>query len=205
MEVSAWYEGQFRTASGPYGFNGDRQLNPQSQLFWGDAAVAYTLSRSQQSFYVRLTAGTSIDADRFSAFRLGGFLPLISEFPLSLPGYYYQEISAKQFGLLNANYLLPLDPRKRWDLDLNASTAWVNYLPGEEQPGNWLSGVGGGILFHSPSDRLKILVTYAYGIDAVRSDTRGASSIGILLQLDLGPQPSRAFKVLQPQHWRSWW
>ncbi len=205
MEVSAWYEGQFRTAWGPYGFNGDRQLNPQSQLFWGDAALAYTLPKSQQSFYVRLTAGTSIDADRFSAYRIGGFLPLISEFPLSLPGYYYQEVSAKQFVLLNANYLLPLDPQKRWDLDLNASTAWVDYLPGEEQPGNWLSGVGGGILFHSPSDRLKILVTYAYGIDAIRSHGRGANSIGILLQLDLGPQPSRAFKVLQPQHWRSWW
>jgi len=167
--------------------------------------VAYTLPKSQQSFYVRLTAGTSIDADRFSAYRLGGFLPLISEFPLSLPGYYYQEISAKQFALLNSNYLLPLDPQKRWDLDLNASTAWVDYLPGEEQPGNWLSGVGGGILFHSRSDRLKILLTYAYGIDAIRSHGRGANSIGILLQLDLGPQPSRAFKVLQPQHWRSWW
>jgi hypothetical protein len=205
MEMSVWYEGQFRTAWGPYGFNGDRQLNPQSQLFWGDAALAYTLPKSQQSFYVRLSAGTSIDADRFSSYRLGGFLPLISEFPLSLPGYYYQEVSAKQFALLNANYLLPLDPRKRWDLDLNASTAWVDYLPGEEQPGNWLSGVGGGILFHSPSDRLKILVTYAYGIDAIRSDRRGANTIGILIQLDLGPQPSRAFKVLQPQHWRSWW
>jgi hypothetical protein len=205
MEMSAWYEGQFRTAWGAYGFNGDRQLNPQSQLFWGEAALAYTLPKSQQSFYMRLTAGTSIDADRFSAYRIGGFLPLISEFPLSLPGYYYQEVSAKQFALLNSNYLLPLDPQKRWDLDLNASIAWVDYLPGEEQPGNWLSGVGGGILFHSPSDRLKILATYAYGIDAIRSHGRGANSIGILLQLDLGPQPSRAFKVLQPQHWRSWW
>ena len=205
MEVSAWYEGQFRTASGAYGFNGDRELNSQSQLFWGDVAVAYTLPKSQQSFYLRLTSGTSIDADRFSAYRIGGFLPLISEFPLSLPGYYYQEISARQFALLNANYLLPLDPNKRWDLDVNASTAWVDYLPGEGQPGNWLSGVGGGILFHSPSDRLKILATYAYGIDAIRSHGRGANSIGLLLQLDLGPQPSRAFKVLQPQHWRSWW
>jgi hypothetical protein len=72
-------------------------------------------------------------------------------------------------------------------------------------PGNWLSGVGGGILFHSLSDRLKIPATYAYGIDAIRSHGRGGNSIGILLQLDLGPQPSRAFKVLQPQHWRSWW
>ncbi|HTQ50934.1 MAG TPA: hypothetical protein VMJ12_09510 [Candidatus Acidoferrales bacterium] len=205
MEVSVWYEGQYRTASGAYGFNSGDELNSQSHLFWGDAALAYTLPKSQQSFYVRLTAGTSIDADHFSAYRLGGFLPLISEFPLSLPGYYYQEISARQFALLNANYLLPLDVKKRWDLDLNASTAWVDYLPGEEQPGNWLSGVGGGILFHSPSDRLKVLATYAYGINAIRSHGRGANSFGLLFQWDLGHEPTPAFKVLQPQHWRSWW
>ena len=198
MELSVWYEGQFRTDSGAYGFNGDRELNQQSHLFWAEAALAYTLPKSQQNFYVRLTAGTSVDADRFSAYRLGGFLPLVSEFPLSLPGYYFQEISARQFVLLNANYLLPLDPKKRWDLDLNASSAFVDYLPGEEQPGNWLSGVGGGILYRSPSDRLKIMVNYAYGMDAIRSHGRGANSVGILMQLDLGRAPSRTFNPPQP-------
>ena len=59
-----------------------------------------------------------MDADRFSAYRLGGFLPLVAEFPLSLPGYYFQEISARQFVLLNASYLLPLDAEKRWNLDV---------------------------------------------------------------------------------------
>jgi hypothetical protein len=204
MELSVWYEGQYRTDSGAYGFNGDRVFNQQSHLFWAEAALAYTLPRSQQNFYVRLTAGMSVDADRFSAYRLGGLLPLVSEFPLSLPGYYFQEISARNFALLNANYLLPLDPGKRWDLDLNASSAFVDYLPGEGQPGNWLSGVGGGILYHSPSDRLKIMATYGYGFDAIRSQGRGANSVGILIQLDLGPAPSRTFNAPQQQHWRGW-
>jgi len=204
MELSVWYEGQFRTDSGAYGFNGDRELKQQSHLFWAEAALAYTLPKSQQNFYVRLTAGTSVDADRFSAYRLGGFLPLVSEFPLSLPGYYFQEISARNFVLLNANYLLPLDPEKRWDLDLNASSAFVDYLPGESQPGNWLNGVGGGILYHSPSDRLKILAGYGYGVDAIRSHGRGANSVGILIQLDLGRERSRTFNAPQQQHWRGW-
>ena len=142
MELSVWYEGHLRSDSGVYGFGGDRELKEQSHLFWAEAALAYTLPKSQQSFYVRLTAGTSVDADRFSAYRLGGFLPLVAEFPLSLPGYFYQEISARQFVLLNANYLLPLDPKKCWNLDLNAASAFVDYLPGESQPGNWLNGVG---------------------------------------------------------------
>jgi hypothetical protein len=204
MELSVWYEGHVRTDSGAYGFGGDRELKKQSHLFWAEAALAYTLPKSQQSFYVRLTAGTSVDADRFSAYRLGGFLPLIAEFPLSLPGYFYQEISARQFVLLNANYLLPLDEKKRWNVDVNVASALVDYLPGESQPGNWLSGVGGGILYHSRSDRWKIMLNYAYGIDAIRSHGRGANSVGLLVQFDLGRKHSRNFNSTQPSQWRGW-
>jgi hypothetical protein len=204
MELSVWYEGHLRSDSGTYGFGGDRELKGQSHLFWAEAALAYTLPKSQQSFYVRLTTGTSMDADRFSAYRLGGFLPLIAEFPLSLPGYFYQEISARQFVLLNANYLLPLDEKKRWNIDVNAASAFVDYLPGESQPGNWLNGVGGGILYHSQSDRWKIMLDYGYGIDAIRSHGRGANSIGLLLQIDLGKKRSQNFNSTQPSLWRGW-
>ncbi len=204
MELSVWYEGHFRTDPGTYGVNNADQLEQQSHLFWTEAALAYTLPKSQQSFYVRLTTGTSIDADRLSAYRLGGFLPLVSEFPLSLPGYFFQEFSARQFVLFNANYLLPLDPGKLWSLDLNASTAVVDYLPGEGQPGNSLTGVGGGILYHTPSNRVKLMLNYAYGIDAIRASGRGANSVGILLQIDLGSVHSDKFKSPQPTEWRGW-
>ena len=204
MELSAWYEGHLRTAPGSYGINDAAGLNQQSHLFWGEAALAYTLPKSQQSFYVRLTAGTSVDADRFSAYRLGGFLPLIAEFPLSLPGYFFQEFSARQFVLFNANYLVPLDPEKLWSLDLNASTAFVDYLPGEGQPGRSLSGVGGGLLYHTSSGRLKIMLSYAYGIDAIRAGGRGANSVGVLLQMDLGQIKSKIFNRPQALPWHGW-
>jgi hypothetical protein len=202
MELSIWYEGHVRTDPGSYGYNGSYELNQQSHLFFTEAALAYTLPQSQQSFYIRLTAGTSIDADRFSAYRLGGFLPLAAEYPLLLPGYFYQEISARQFALVNLNYLLPLDHEKRWSLDANFASAVVDYLPGEEQPGNSLSGVGGGILYHSPSNRWKAMINYGYGIDAIRSHGRGASEVGFLLQIDLGKFKSKDFK--QPLHWGNW-
>lgn len=204
MELSIWYEGHLRTDPGPYGINHSEELNSQAHLFWTEAALAYTLPKSQQSFYFRLTTGTSVDADRLSAFRLGGFLPLVSEFPLSLPGYYFQEFSARQFVLLNGNYLVPLDPGKLFDLDLNASTAVVDYLPGEGQPGNSLSGVGGGILYHTPSGRMKLMLNYAYGIDAIRANGRGASSVGILMQIDLGRLNSEKFNQPQPLPLRGW-
>ncbi len=208
MELSVWYEGEFRASPGGYGFREgsgyDREVEAASHLFWTEAALSYTLPKSQQNFYVRLTLGTSEDADRFSAYRMGGFLPLIAEYPLSIPGYFYQEISARQFALLNFNYLVPLDANKRWDINLNASSAFVDYLPGEDQPGNWVSGVGGGILYRAKSDRYKVILDYGYGIDAIRDGGRGANTVGILIQIDLDRVVGGAFKMSNPNTWRGW-
>ena len=184
MEISVWYEGQFRTHPGAYGINGDRNLESNSHLFWARALLAYTLPESQQNFYLNLTVGTSVEADRFSAYRLGSLLPLGAEFPLNLPGYFYQELSARRFVLLGGNYSVPLDAKKRWSLQATAATAMVDLLPGVEESGHWHSGVGGGILYQPTSRTMKILLSYAYGIDAERTGGRGAHSIGILLQFD---------------------
>ena len=188
MELSVWYQGLFRTWSGTYGY-GDRAVQPASHLFWARAMVAYTLPECQQRVGFTITAGTSLSADRFSAYRLGGLLPLIAEFPLSLPGYYYQEISATDFVLISGNYRVPLDHRKRWNLIATASTSVVDYLPGLEQPGRWNTGVGGGLLYDWKAWR--VMLGYSYGIDAIRSHGRGAQSLNFLLQFDLGKAMGR--------------
>jgi len=204
MEISGWYEGEFRSESGAYGFNGDRETEAGTHLFWGAAALSYTLPDSKQNFFVRLVAGTSLKADRLSAFRLGGFLPLAAEYPLSLPGYYFQEFSARQFALVNASYILPIAPNERWNLEFNGATASMDYLSGTEQAGNWVSGVGAGVLYRSPSDKFKIIVGYAYGIDAIRSSGRGANSLSVLLQFDLDKPHGAGFTDAQPGRWRGW-
>jgi hypothetical protein len=144
--------------------------------------------------------GTSVDADRFSAYRLGSLLPLVAEYPLTLPGYYYQEISARQFALLAGEYLLPIDKKEHWNLNVTAAGAAVDYLEGLEQPGHWHSGVGGGILYKSSS--WKIMLDYAYGVDAIRSGGRGAHTIGVLMQFDLGQAKENMFNPAQPNRWR---
>jgi hypothetical protein len=199
MELSVWYEGMFRTQSGTYGFD-DRQLSPQTHLFWGEALLAYTLPTLKHSFYMNVTAGSSIDADRLSCYRLGALLPMASEFPLSLPGYFNQEISARSFVLMGGNYIVPLDKRQRWNISVTADTSVVDYLPGLSQPGSWNSGVGGGVFYTSPSWR--VMVGYGYGIDAIRSGGRGANSIGILFQLDLDHAAEAFYAPSSPTRWR---
>jgi hypothetical protein len=185
LELSAWYEGQYRTGAGAYGFNGDRQLNSSSQLYWGRALMIYTLPDSRQRFDVSLTAGGSANADRFSAYRLGGDIPMTTEFPLLIPGYFDSELSARNFACFTAQYTLPLDASKRWSLNPIGSVATVDYLPGMAQPGHFNSGVGIGLAYRSRSGVWQALAGYGYGFEAIRSDGRGGQSISILLQIDL--------------------
>lgn len=185
MELSAWYEGQFRTEYGKYGFDGDRTIRPSSHLFWARALLIYTLPELKHNFSLSMTTGTSLGADRFSSYRLGGALPMISEFPLSLPGYYFQEISARRFILFSGQYSLPLDDAKRWNLTAIGTVARVDYVHGLEQPGHTHSGAGLGIGYRSKNDTWEINLGYSYGITAIRNHGRGAQSIGLIFQFDL--------------------
>jgi hypothetical protein len=204
MELSVWYEGQFRTDAGGYGFDDDRHIETAAHLFWGSAALSYTFSETKQNLFARIVAGTSVDADRFSAYRLGGYLPLAAEYQLSLPGYYFDEFSARNFALINASYILPIAPNERWNLEFNGATAYIDYLPGtgQGQPGNWDSGVGAGIMYRSPSDKLKCIWPTPMAWMRMRASGRGANSICFLLQVDLGRFRSSNFKGTEPGRWQ---
>jgi hypothetical protein len=185
MELSAWYEGQFRSPSGSYGLNGDRELEPYSELFWMRGLLIYTLPESKQSFDVNFTAGTTGRADRFSAYRLGGALPMTSEFPLSIPGYFYQELSARNFVSFSAEYTVPLNADRTWRLSPMGALAVVDYLPGTEQPGCFNSGAGLGFGYRARSGTWQVMASYGYGFEAIRSNGRGAQAVGIFCEINL--------------------
>jgi hypothetical protein len=184
-EFSLWYEGQVRMDASAYGYADDRAIEPQAHSFWGRALFASTFEESGRHLEVSVTAGAVLNADRLSAYRLGSFLPLVAEFPLSLPGYHVEEISADQFALLNAQYVHPIDHARRWNAFAFGSVAGVDYLDGLEQPGRWHSGVGGGMLFRSANGAWLFGAGYAHGFQAIREDDRGGHTVTVLVQYDL--------------------
>ncbi len=201
MELSVWAESLNRGNSGNYGFNGDRDLHASAQLFYAHAYLAYTFERGD-NFSISITAGDSVDADRFSAYRIGGVLPLIAEFPLILPGYFYQEISAKRFTLFNGRYAFALDDKERWQLTAMAATTVVDYIDGMKQPGRWHSGVGGGFMYQSESGVWKTGLNYGYGFDARRGGDKGAHVVGLALQFDLEQYLNKRRSQPWPWEWR---
>ena len=178
-----------------YGFGGDRRIQPTTDLYWLYAGLSYAWTNTGNQITFALTAGGSDDADRFSAWRLGGVLPLAAEFPLTLPGYYYQEVSARQFAHLSAAYVLPLSADHRWQLRLGAASAYVDYLPGLEQPGHWHTGVGPSLSFTSRSEVWRVIVRYGYGFNALRDGHEGAHSVGVLCQYNFEQRKHRHAKA----------
>jgi hypothetical protein len=198
LELSLWHETQRRGDAGYYGLGGDREVRSASYLFWARAAFAYTLPESGHYLNLSLMAGTAVSADRFSAFRVGGWLPFSSEFALNLPGYYLNELSATRFGLLNGQYSFPIDSLKHWNITLFSGGGWVDYLPDLAQPGRWHAGVGGGLTYRPPSQVWQVVLGCGYGLEAMRSHGRGAEVVGLMVQLDLEAKRRAAGEIAQP-------
>jgi hypothetical protein len=184
FEVSAWYEGRWRLQNGYYGFAGDRELEEFSQLFWCRLLARLTSPDGRHDVEFSLTSGGSAEADRLSAYRLGGMLPFSSEFPLMIPGYYYQELTARNFVLLSGNYSVAFTENSPFRLAVFGAVASLDYLDGLEYPDNSHSGVGGGISWRAPRRDWIITGFYGYGFDALRDDDRGGHMVGLLLQYD---------------------
>lgn len=185
LELAVFYDGEFRTDAAPFGFAGDRDLSAQTHLFTARAQFVYTFPQMDQYVTLGLNLGTSIDADRLSAFRLGGLLPFVSEDPLNLPGYFFQEISARQYVLLNGSYSLPLGGDTGFSLTAHGSVGSIGYVRGMDQPGTFHAGVGGALGYRTKADFVRVFLSYSYGFEAIRTDGRGAHSIGLLAQIDL--------------------
>ena len=186
MEVSGWYELEQRTAPGGYGFGNDRELERVSQRFFGRAQLNYTTLESKHYIVAGLQGGGTVNADRLSAYRLGGVLPYTKEFPLNIPGYYFQELSAKSFGLAYAGYTIPFGSQDQWSLIGNGSAALVDYVDGTGQAGAFNSGIGAGVGYNAPSQRWKVMSLLGYGFEARREHGQGGYSLGMAFQYNFG-------------------
>lgn len=191
LELSGWYNRQWHFDDGTYGVNNDRNITPYTDLYWAYAALDYTFKASGDRVSFSATIGGSTEADRLSAWRLGGFLPLVAEFPLLLPGYYFEELTATRFLDFYAAYSIPLDHEHRWSIRMDAATARLDYLPGFDPGRDWQTGAGCGLVFTPKSKFYTVALNYGYGFNAIRRGKEGAQSLGILFQYDFNARKKK--------------
>jgi hypothetical protein len=183
LELSAWFEREWQFDDDTYGYDNSLSITPHTDLYWAFAGLNYKF-KSGDKFTFSTTVGGSTDADRLNAWRLGGFLPLETEFPLLIPGYYFEELTATRFVHFYGTYSIPLDEDDRWDVRLGAATAHLDYLPGFVQRLAWQTGAGCGLVFTPKSKDYEISLNYGYGFNAIRRGKQGAQSLGLSFQYD---------------------
>jgi hypothetical protein len=66
------------------------------------------------------------------------------------------------------------------------AVAAMEYVPGLGQTGAVNSGVGVALGYNSRSGVWQVVLDYGYGFEAQRAEGRGAQSVGILCQINLG-------------------
>ncbi len=183
MELSTWYESRVRDRPGEYGYNHDRSVRRDINLYWmrflivlppyGDARAAGGLG-----------VGGGDRLGRLAAYRLGGMLTQSSEFPLSIPGYFAQEIAAREYGHIWLRYGIPIEHSKRFFVNFLAAGAAVTAIRGTDPGGPLHAGFSAGLEFSPEKGALHWEMTYGYSPTAVRGNRRGGHTYALSAELD---------------------
>jgi hypothetical protein len=126
----------------------------------------------------RLCGGYGTDLDQLSSWKLGGNLVNIDPFAYTLHGYYLREIFTDRF--LMSNLALSVPVHEKSQLALHFYGDWARargVAPLAREYHNYI-GVGTGVSFRLGRN-VDMLVSYGYGVNAVRNSDRGGHEIGL--------------------------
>lgn len=184
MELSTWYETRVRDRPGRYGYNDDRFVRRNVNLYW----MRFLLVMPAEGDEVRVAGGANVGGGdrlgRLAAYRLGGMLTQSSEFPLIIPGYFSQEIAAREYGHVWGRVGFPLERTRSFYLNLLAAAASVTPVGGTDPGGAFHAGMSLGLEFAPPKGALHGELSYGYAPRAIRGERRGGHSVALTAELD---------------------
>lgn len=203
MEASLWAEHFEREHGGAYGY-GDRVAQKRANLYWSRLLFAYTLW-DRGRLGAGFSAGGGVGVDRFSAYRLGGMTTLTSEFPLIIPGYFPDEIAAREYAHLWLRQGVPLDASRKVVLNVIAAGASVAPAPGTDPGGALHAGVGLGLEFVPRRGALRVMTSYGYAPTAARGGGRGGQALALGVEVDFAaPAGGRRGRLTPTQEGLRW-
>jgi hypothetical protein len=203
LEVSAWWESQVREHSIAYGYNGDRVAQGRSDLYWTRILFDYDTEAGTR-FGAGTSFGAGTDVDRFSAYRLGGMLTQNAEFPMTLPGYFAQEIAARRFAHLWLRGGMPLDEKKRYTVNVFAAGATITPVEGTDSGGARHVGVGTSVEFTPLKGALHAMLAYGYSPTALRGGRRGGDGVALSVEINFETPPKGARRPKNTQQGLRW-
>jgi len=190
-EVSVWYEAREREHGGSYGYNGDRRSERSTRLYWTRMLFAYDFE-DERRLGVNLNFGAGTGIDRFSAYRVGGMLQNNAEFPMSIPGYFSQEIAAERVAHVWLRFGKGLTNERRIVFNWFAAGALIKPVATTDAGGAQHAGIGMGVEFlpRKENGALRGMLSFGYSPTAARGDHRGGEGVALSFELNLGTTPS---------------
>ena len=131
--------------------------------------------------YLRIGGGLGEDVDELSSYKLGGNLISVEPFTTTLHGYYTREIFAEDFGIANIVVSQKLSDEHGIAAHLYGDWAVAKSVPPGVRDWDNYFGVGAGLSFRTFWD-VNALVSYGYGINAIRNGDSGGHEIGLALE-----------------------
>lgn len=165
------------TAFGPVG--AEFPVETEYERLFG--SLALKLPVRDTTFYGRLAGGAGDHLDEISAWKLGGNLVNLDYYALTLHGYYTREILAQDFAL--ANFVVSQKLADWHNLTGHLYADWALAHTVAPQDGQWHNYTGLGVgLGCRVFANIDLLVSYGYGINALRDGTHGGHEIALALE-----------------------
>jgi len=179
-EVYLAADANYRSGFEPFGPNAALlPAHSEYQRVYGSLAAKIPLQ--QTTFYARVGGGLGEHLDEISAYKVGGNLLGVEPFAVTVHGYYTREFLADDFGVANLELRQQLTQQYAITAHLYGDWAIVKPVPPELPDWHNIFGVGAGLSFRAFWD-INWLVTYGYGINALRDGDHGGHEIGLGLQ-----------------------
>jgi hypothetical protein len=179
-EVYLAADANYRTGFEAFGPNG-ALLPAHTEYRRVYGSLAAKIPARQTTFYARVGGGLGEDLDELSAYKLGGNLLGVEPFTWTLHGYYTREFFADDFGIANLEVRQQLTETHALTVHLYGDWAVVKPVPPETPDWDNLFGVGTGLSFRALGN-MDWLISYGYGVNAVRNGDHGGHEIGLALE-----------------------
>jgi hypothetical protein len=151
-----------------------------------------TYQRTFGSLAAKLPAGSTIVSARFcggwgeqldelSAWKIGGNLVNFQPLVYTLHGYYTREFYTDRFALANLALSVPVADKHSVAVHFYGDWAIARGVPPLPRDTHNYFGVGTGLSFRALWD-IDFLVSYGYGINAIRNSEHGGQELGLALE-----------------------
>jgi hypothetical protein len=144
-------------------------------------SLALKLPVKDATVYGRIGGGSGEHIDQISAWKLGGNLLNLDSYTFTVHGYYTREIYAEDFAIANIALSQQLTDWHNLTGHLYADYAYAHTVA--PQDGRWhhYIGIGAGVSFRALGGT-DVLLSYGYGVNALRDGRHGSHEIAIALE-----------------------